>query len=145
MLYKTMSQTQDFLLKGLVVHHWASWVIMNGWQFLNIRALTNLRFLVILGSDNCSLGNLVVTTCNLCVLKLSQWQNSTNSSQADIHVKWLQIWENFIQQYLLFVCLFIIHSVNPYMVKTTGYRICHYKLHQLGYKITIFTYNGLKS
>ena len=26
----------------------------------------------------------------------------------------------------LFVCLFIIiHSVNPYMVKATGYRICH--------------------
>ena len=45
----------------------------------------------------------------------------------------------------LFVCLFIIHSVNPYMVKTTEYRICHYKLRQLGYKITIFTYNGLKS
>jgi len=34
MLYKTMSQTQDFLLNGVVVHHWASWVIMNGWQFL---------------------------------------------------------------------------------------------------------------
>jgi len=45
----------------------------------------------------------------------------------------------------LFVCLFIIHSVNPYMVKTTGYRICHYKLRLLGYKITIFTYNGLRS
>jgi len=38
---------------------------------------------------------------------------------------------------LVFVCLFIIHSVNPYIVKTTGYRICHYKIRQLGYNIYI--------